>query len=166
MPYEWQPQTADGTRSLRLWRYRSLTPRGFAWVIGAAAVAMLMPLMAVVGTAAMWGLLPFAAIAMWALWSGVQFGWREGGTQEHLTLTRDLVVVVRHDPGRPDRAWQANPYWVRVSIRSDGPVDEYLTLSDGQRVIELGVFLGAEERLALRDILNAALDEMRAPPRV
>ena len=69
----------------------------------------------------------------------------------------------RHDPGRPDRRWQGNPYWVRLTLRRDGPVEDYLTLSDGRREIELGAFLSPEERRRLRADLAAALSELARP---
>lgn len=160
MPYEWQPDSGEARRLL-IWRHRSLTPQGFAWVIGAAAVALVLPLVAVIGRAVMWGLLPFAAAALIGLWWAVQHGWRGGGPFEEVTLTSDRMGVTRHDPGRKPRHWQGNPYWVRLALHSDGPVEDYLTLSDGARMIELGAFLAPEERRALRAELEAALAGLR-----
>lgn len=146
-----------------IWRHRSLTPRGFVWVIGTAAAALLMPLLAVLGRTAMWGLLPFAGLALWGLWHGVQHGWKNGGTREEIELSRDRMSVTRHDPGRPVRRWQGNPYWARLSISAGGPVEDYLILSHGDRMIELGAFLSPPERRALRDELSAALAALRQP---
>lgn len=164
MPYKWEC-ASDGTQSITLWRFRSLTPQGFAWVMGGAAVALVLPLIATLGYVAMWGLLPFAVLALGALWWGVQAGWTNGGTQERVTLTRDQITVVRRDPGRPVREWQSNPYWVRAALRRDGPVEDYLTLSDGKRVIELGAFLTPEERRSLAAELTEAIEALRQPSR-
>lgn len=164
MPFEWHSTFAD-ERRLLIWRHRSLTPRGFAWVIGSAAVALVLPIVAVLGKAVMWGLLPFALVALAGLWWGVQHGWRDGGPREEVTLSRDLIAVTRHDPGRPPRHWQGNPYWARLALRHDGPVENYLTIGDGGRLIELGAFLSPEERTALRDDLATALEDMRQPVR-
>lgn len=54
----------------------------------------------------------------------------------------------RSDPGRTIRACQTNPYWVRVALLT-GPVEHYLTLTDGQREVELGAFLTPGERQTL-----------------
>lgn len=163
MPYEWQEDIGDGARHLLIWRHRSLTPQGFAWVIGIAAIAFALPLIAVIGRTVMWGLLPFVVLALAALWWGVQYGWRHGGTREELVLSRDLLTVTRHDPGRKPRFWQANPYWVRLTLRADGPVEDYLVASDGQRSVELGAFLAPEERQTLRVELEDALALLRLP---
>lgn len=165
MPFEWLPGGGQ-TRRLLIWRHRSLTPRGFAWVIGLTAAALVLPLVAVVGSAVLWGLLPFATVALWGLWRGLQHGWSGGGTREEVELTRERMTVTRHDPGRPVRRWQGNSYWVRATLSGNGPVENYLTLSDGGRVIELGAFLSPDERQALKDELSAALNELRAPPSV
>lgn len=157
MPYAWQPDTQDGTRRLLIWRHRSLTVRGFVWFIGATALLLVLPLLAMTGSAAMWGLLPFALAALAGLWWAMQHQWRGGGSYEELALSPDTLLVSRHDPGRTPRHWQANPYWVRLTLRRDGPVEDYLTLTDGQREIELGALLSPEERRQLRDELAAAL---------
>lgn len=164
MPYAWQPDDFDGTRRLLIWRHRSLTPRGFVWMIGLAAAAMSLPLLAVVGSVVMWGLLPFALAALAGLWIAVQHDWKGSGPMEEVALTPQSMSITRRDRGRPDRHWQTNPYWVRLSLRHDGPVEDYLTLTDGQREIELGAFLSPEERRGLRADLAAALADLGHAP--
>ncbi|MDO5705962.1 MAG: DUF2244 domain-containing protein [Paracoccus sp. (in: a-proteobacteria)] len=158
MPYDWQ-ESPDGAR-LTAWPHRSLPVRGFVWVIGATAVALSLPLIAVVGTAVLWGLLPFAAVALGGLWFAITRTYRSGHTQEILSLSREHVTLTRRDPGRPDRQWQANSYWVRPLLRP-GPVQDYLTLTDGQRELELGVFLTPEERRTLHGQILRRLADLR-----
>lgn len=130
------------------------------WFIGVTAGLMALPLTAVVGSSILWGILPFMLLAIWGVWTALQVSYRSGESWEQLTLTRDRLEVTRHDPGRADRHWQANPYWVRVAMR-DGPVEDYLILSDGRRDIELGAFLSPEERRALLGDMQRRLAEMR-----
>lgn len=163
MPYAWQSDAPDGTRRLLIWRHRSLTPQGFAWVMGLTAAALTLPLLAVVGSVVMWGLLPFAVAALAGLWFAVQRDWKGGGPVEEVALTPAVMSVTRRDPGRTDRHWHGNPYWVRLSLRPDGPVEDYLTLSDGRREIELGAFLSPEERRELQADLSAVLAEIGRP---
>lgn len=163
MPYEWQGD--PGTARLRAWPYRSLPRKGFAWVIGITAVALALPLLAVLGSVVLWGLLPFAALTVFGIWFGLQRSYRSGQTHEELEITPDRLTLIRRDPGRPDRLWQTNPYWVRASLRP-GPVEDYLTLTDGQREVELGAFLTPDERRTLHGQILRRLAEMRetAPP--
>ncbi|WP_342778569.1 DUF2244 domain-containing protein [Paracoccus laeviglucosivorans] len=140
---------------MRIWPHRSLPPGGFAWVIGLTAGFLALPLLAVIGSDVLWGLLPFAALAVWALWRALRHSYR--APSEEMRLTRDSLTLIRRDPGRADRVWRTNPYWVRASLRSDGPVEDYLVLTDGQREIELGAFLSPDERVALHRELSGRL---------
>ena len=105
----------------------------------------------------------FVLAALTGLWCAVQRGWKGGGAFEEVALSPRLMSVTRHDPGRPARHWQGNPYWVRLTLRRDGPVEDYLTLSDGRREIELGAFLSPDERRSLRADLAAALADLARP---
>ena len=161
MPYQWHDAAPEqsGAVLLVIWPHRSLPARGFAWAIGLAAAGLALPLVALVGTAVLWGLLPFAGLAVWGLWAAMRRSYR--GPREALELARDRLRLVRSDPGRADRIWQTNPYWVRVALRTGGPVEDYLTLTDGRREVELGAFLSPEERVALKDDLERRLGALR-----
>ncbi|MBU3029488.1 DUF2244 domain-containing protein [Paracoccus marinaquae] len=164
MPYEWHDTAPEDSGAvshrLRVWPHRSLPARGFVWFISLTAGFLTLPLLAVLGTMVLWAILPFVALAIWAIWLALQRSYRSGNTLEELTLDRDRLELVRHDPGRQSRRWQANSHWVRVSLR-EGPVEDYLTLSDGQREVELGAFLSPEERRALHDELRHRLHSLR-----
>ena len=166
MPYAWQDDTApedSGAVSYRLeaWPYRSLPPRGFVWVIGLTAAGLGLPLLAVIGSPVMWGLLPFVVLSVWGLWHAIRRSYRGAATREVLLLTRQSLTLTRSDPGREARVWQTNPYWVRVGLRANGPVEDYLVLTDGRREIELGAFLSPEERISLRGDLDLRLARLR-----
>lgn len=159
MPYQWQDHGTDGAE-LVAWPYRSLPRRGFVWFIGVTVALLTMPLIAVLGSAVLWGLLPFMALVVWGIWYALQRSYRSGETREVLRLGPSRLDLTRSDPGRPDRNWQTNPYWVRPILRK-GPVEDYLTLTDGQREVELGAFLTPEERRTLHDQLLRRLADLR-----
>lgn len=154
MPYEWIDTAPDDSGAvsykLILWPHRSLPRKGFVWFIGVTAGLMVLPLVAVLGNAVLWGLLPFILLVLFGIWYGLQQTYRSGETREELRLSAEILELRRHDPGREDRVWTTNPYWVRVGLRK-GPVEDYLTLSDGKREVELGAFLTPEERRSLCD---------------
>ena len=133
---------------------------GFVWFIGLTAALFLFPLLAVIGTAVLWGLLPFVLIVIVGVWYALERTYRSGQVLESMRLSQDRLYLRRHDPGCEDRTWDANPYWVRPILRG-GPVQDYLTLTDGGREVELGVFLTPEERRALRDELLTRLAALR-----
>ncbi|MFN4101857.1 MAG: DUF2244 domain-containing protein [Pararhodobacter sp.] len=164
MPYDWTETAPDHSgavlHKLRLWPHRSLPRKGFVWFIAVTAGLVSLPLLAVLGTAVLWGLLPFMAIAVGGIWLAIQKTYRSGETHEEVLLDKQTLRVRRHDPGKPLREWQTNSYWVRATLRK-GPVENYLTLTDGQREIELGAFLTPEERRALCDDLTRRFSTLR-----
>lgn len=162
MPYRWQDR-ADGAQVLYLWPHRSLPRQGFVWFIGVTLVLLAFPLLAVLGSAILWGILPFMALTLGGIWFAISRTYRSGEIRETLVLRRDRLHLTRQDPGRSNREWDAEPYWVRAAILP-GPVDSYLVLTGDHatgRVVELGAFLTPEEREALQDEVNARLARLR-----
>lgn len=157
MPYEWLPPSGE-TQRLHLWPHRSLPRRGMVWFLGATAFAIAVPLLAVLGTAALWGLLPFMAATVWGLWAALQRSFRDGEIIEDLQIGPTDVILTRHGPRGKRQDWQANRHWLRIErLSAGGPVPHYLTLHGGPRVVEIGAFLTPEERLALEHALRARL---------
>lgn len=148
---------------VRLWPHSSLTGTGFVWVIGLAYALLSFPLLALVGTKALWGILPFALLVVAILWLALKRSWRDRDITEILELTCDEARLTRRNPGGDRQDWQANPYWVRVCLHpKNGPVEDYVTLEGGPRVVEIGAFLTPQERRDLRDLLSEALSIARA----
>jgi uncharacterized membrane protein len=161
MPYEWLPPD-NGTRRLHLWPHRSLPRRGFVLFIGATAALIALPLLVVLGSPVLWGLLPFFALALTGMYYALSRSYRDGEILEELTLTSDQVQLTRNGPRGARHSWEANPHWVRVERHEKaGPVPHYLTLKGGPREVEIGAFLSEEERLQLEPELRQALAETR-----
>ena len=164
MPYRWTETAPDTSgaflQTVTLWPHRSLPKRGFVWFIGTTATLLLLPILAVLGTQVLWGLLPFMMLTVGGVWIALRQTYRTGQTREELVMDRSRLQIRRNDPGRPERLWQTNSYWVRAGLRN-GPVEAYLTLSDGQREIELGAFLTPDERRDLCDELMRRLARLR-----
>jgi uncharacterized membrane protein len=164
MPCAWT-ETADTTK-LVVTPHQSLTPRGFVWFMGVTLVMIAMPLLAVLGTPVLWGLLPFFALAIWGLWLAIGRNQRDARLSETLTLSGTRITLVRRDPRGEEQRWEANPYWVSVQMHAKGgPVENYVTLKGAGREVEIGAFLSADERVALFDRLELELvkaKELRA----
>ncbi|WP_415184462.1 DUF2244 domain-containing protein [Phaeovulum sp.] len=181
MPYEWitHPDTAPeksgavspyakGPRplaELHLWPYRSLPRKGFVITIGLLASLLTLPLLALLGTLLLWGMLPFLVATVAGVWWGLARSYRSGAVVEVLRIWPDRALLLRHEPRRAPRLWHANPYWVGVTLyQTGGPVPDYLTLTGGPREVELGAFLTPEERRALRPELDAVFAACRTQP--
>lgn len=160
MPYEWSappPQTTPDW-SLSLWPYRSLLRKDFVIFIGATIALLGLPLLAVLGSPVLWGLLPFFAIALWGIWFALNVSYKRGEVLEELTVSNETATLLRQNADKSQQTWEANRYWVTVHLHpKGGPVPNYITLRGGPREVELGRFLDESERLALYDDLKRAL---------
>lgn len=159
MPYEWiPPKGPDAPHAeLHLWPYRSLPRGGFVVFIAATAAMILLPLLAVLGSPVLWGLLPFFVIALVGIWYALQRNQRDGEIIEELRLWPDRITL-NHTSRRGHHAWEGNPYWVKLTIDPNNDrVPNYLTLKGSNREVELGAFLYEDERATLYDELETAL---------
>ena len=173
MPFEWDDRTeraparsgafsfAAGDEAavhVILWPHRSLPRRGFAAFIGITFAMLMIPLLALLGTLALWGLLPFILGALALMWYFLERSYADGRLTEELRLWSDRIDLTRDNPRTPQQHWHANPHWVLLNIVSKGgPVENYLTLKGNDREVELGAFLTPEERADLHDRLGRAL---------
>ncbi|QCO56979.1 DUF2244 domain-containing protein (plasmid) [Pseudorhodobacter turbinis] len=161
MPYEWSKTTTP--KQLTLWPYRSLPRRGFVVFIGGTAALISLPLLTVLGSPVLWGLLPFFVAAVAGMYWALQRNYRDGEILETLTFEGPRLHLTRHGPHGKHQTWEANPHWVRVETQAKGgPVPEYITLAGGPRKVELGTFLSEEERIALAQELRQALRDHNA----
>ncbi len=160
MPYVWEP-AADGTsqdRTLSLWPHRSLPRRGFAAFLLITFALITLPLFSVLGSAVLWGLLPFLMAAVGAIWWALEHSYRTGRLTEVLTIAPDAVHLVRTNPRGDTQEWDCNRYWAKVEMHPQGgPVHHYITLKGAGREVEIGAFLSEDERKALYGELSDAL---------
>ncbi|SPH18490.1 hypothetical protein DEA8626_02029 [Defluviimonas aquaemixtae] len=173
MPYEWvrRPNGApeqsgalslEPRAELHLWPFRSLPRRGFVLFIAVTAAMLAIPLVAVLGTVVLWGLLPFMVAAVMGVWWALSRSYREGELVEILTVASDRIEIVRRAPDGAEKRWSANLYWVSVQLYpSGGRVPNYLTIKGEGREIELGAFLSEEERQTLAEELRQVLIALR-----
>ena len=153
----WRERRDRPLYQARLWPNQSLTRTG-ARVFFAASVAMLCaPLLAVAGTPVFWGLAPFAAAALGAIWWAIRRNGRNLSLFETVTVWRDEVRVERREADAKVRRWQADPVLTRIRLHKEARVEDYLTMTGGGREIEIGAFLAPEERIALAEEIEQAL---------
>ncbi|MBK5927203.1 DUF2244 domain-containing protein [Rhodobaculum claviforme] len=152
---------ADGAAPvlvLRLTPHRSLSPEGFVLFFAVTCGLIAIPLIAVLGTPVLWGVLPFVVVTVGGMWLALRRSNADGALTEDLCLWSDRMALVRHNPRGPRQEWEANPFWVRVVLHATGgPVENYLTLKGGGREVELGAFLAPHERAELSEALTRAL---------
>ena len=162
-PARWSHSLGDSPAlHLHLWPYRSLPRVGFVWFIAVTSALIAVPLIPLIGTPVLWGLLPFMVIAVAGVWAALSRNQRDGELLEELSLWSDRIELIRHNPRAPRQEWVANPHWVSLQMfESGGPVPNYLTLKGAGREVEIGAFLTPQERDGLRRDLASALAAVR-----
>ncbi|MFW8594965.1 DUF2244 domain-containing protein [Cribrihabitans neustonicus] len=156
MPYNWIRPQPGSERELHLWPHQSLPPQGYVRFLGATAALACVPLMAVLGSVVLWGLLPFVLLALFGMKFALDQSRRDRQILEVLTLSPREARLER-STARGTQNWQCNRYWATVELyRDNGPVPNYVTLKGCGREVEIGAFLCEEERLALYEDLKAA----------
>ncbi len=157
MPYRWT-ENSDTEHELRLWPHNSLPPRGAMIVILSVFLFGLIPLLAMLGSVVLWGLLPFLLLTVLGLWLAIHTNYHARSVFEVLTLDKTQARLVHHHPRKGDQEWICNRYWARPEMHaSGGPVPHYVTLIGDGREVEIGAFLSEYERIALYDDLNRKL---------
>ncbi|MDG1459792.1 MAG: DUF2244 domain-containing protein [Pseudoprimorskyibacter sp.] len=156
MPYTWTDCDAVTKRQrLHLWPHNALPGRGFATFVLITFGFMSLPLVAVVGTMVLWGLLPFMMLALAGIWVAIRSNQRSRHILEVLELSPDRLHLTRRAPQGQLQEWEGNPYWTEIIChQKGGPVPHYITLKGAGREVEIGSFLSEEERLALYDELH------------
>lgn len=143
---------------VELWPNRSLPRGGFVLIIAAAAGLLLVPLLALLGSPELWGVLPFVVLTVGGLWLAFRSNYTSGKLIERVRFWSDRIEINRREPSGRQLDWIANPHWVRLSLHAEGgPVEQYLTLKGGGREVELGAFLSPEERVALKDQIERTI---------
>ena len=159
MPYDWvqKARIAEGCM-IELWPHNSLPPQGFAGFILATFCLITLPLFSLMGTMVFWALLPFLMITLLVIWVALRKNYFNRHILERLTLGREAIELVRQNPSGTIQSWSCNGYWAKVQLHpTGGPVPNYVTLSGNGREVEIGAFLSEDERKALYDDLQRAL---------
>ena len=167
MPYVWSsldasPAGTGPVAELRLWPHHSLAAGGFVAFIAITSAMIGLPLLAVMGSPVLWGLLPFLVAAIAGIWWALRRNDADREIVERMVLAPTTVTLERTGPRGRRQAWEANPHWIRVEVHPNGgPVPHYITLRGGPREVELGAFLAEEERLRLAGEVREALAQLR-----
>ena len=162
MPYIINNETEAGkVTTIELWPYNSLKPKGFAFFLCITFALISLPLFNVLGTKVFWGLFPFLFLTLTGIWFALRKSLRDRQILEQLTLHKEELVLIRQDPNGEQKEWVCSPYWSKLRMYDrEGPVANYITLSGNGREVELGSFLGEDERKELFHELNMLLEKL------
>ena len=157
MPYQWTTEPDASPQEMRLWPHQSLPPKGMAAFVLTTFTMILIPVVTLLGSPVLWGLLPFVLLAVWGMYYALQRNHHALKIVEVLTLDEKEAQLVRMEPSGKVKEWDCNRYWTTITkYEKDGPVPHYVTLKGEGREVEIGAFLSEDERIALYEELQRA----------
>jgi len=156
------PSLVSGTRAQLLLRPRRALTRGqfqalFAILAGATWAVAIYSFLAMGNVFAP----PFAVLDTLFVAVSLRCVWRDGERFELIALSERKLEVHRSAQAAP--AFQAHPYWVRLSVLQEAGSPRVWLGSQGKQV-EVGAFLSEVERLDLAERLKALLARAEASP--
>jgi len=158
MPYEWTSPPHSTPQTMRLWPHNSLPARGMAAFVLSTFTLISLPVLMLLGSPILWGMLPFTLGTVWAIYWALQSNHKARQIVEQLELDQQTARLTRTNPKGDVLEWDCDRYWTQVTKYEDeGPVPHYVTLRGKGREVEIGSFLSEEERIALYDDLQRAL---------
>jgi len=149
----------------RLQPHRSLGPNGFrALMLGCCIVSTLYSLPFYLMGA--WPVVGFLGLDVLLLYLAFRANFRAARAYELLRLTSLELLFARVSARGEKREWRFNPLWVRLERVED---EEFgtrrLALVSRGRSIEIGGFLGPDQKAELAKAFSAALALARRGPR-
>ncbi|WP_036286290.1 DUF2244 domain-containing protein [Methylocystis sp. ATCC 49242] len=148
----------------RLSPHRSMTPRAFYLFIVVYCVAQLVFALPFLFMGA-WPVAGFMGLDALALYIAFRISFRSAGAYETLDLTALELVFARVDVGGRRREWRFNPSWVRLQqdVHEEFGTQSVALVSRGE-IVEIGAFLGPEQKAELARDLDRALATARRGP--
>ncbi len=149
----------------RLTPYRSLSPRAFKRFIlmfGGATFVLSLPFFFM----GAWPVAGFMGLDVLALYIAFKVNFRSAGAYETLDVTPLELVFEKVSVRGQRKVWRFNPSWVRLEqeVHEEFGTERVALVSRGESV-EVGAFLGPDQKAALARDLNQALSRARRGPR-
>jgi uncharacterized membrane protein len=144
--------------------YRSLSPRGFAVLMGAILACT-----TVIGLAfwlsGAWPVVGFCGLDVLLIQFAFRMNYRAARAVEEISLTRDCLSVRRISASGVAVETGFNPYWARLEVdrHPEFGVTSVRIASHGER-LPVAKFLGPREREGFAAALSSALSSVRSLP--
>ena len=140
--------------------HTSLTPRGFFLLMAFVGVISFCAGVSFM-IAGAWPVFGFFGIDVVLVYLAFKMNFRDAERYETLRLTATSLTVERVAPSGKRERWRFQPYWLQVEIDDDPEPGSALMLRSHGRIVEIGSFLTAEEKIDLANALRHELAKLR-----
>jgi uncharacterized membrane protein len=91
----------------------------------------------------------------------VRLNYRAAKIRENIKIWPNLIEIKRYEADGTKKEWRANPFWTKINIYTESQkIENYLTLKESGREIELGSFLAPNERLEVKKKIETTISNM------
>jgi len=159
--------SADGQAPIfaaRLSPHRSLGPIGFN-ILMMAIVGISFAAGLAFWLMGAWPVVGFFGLDIVLIQLAFRLNYRAARAFEEIEVTRDSLIVKKVSASGKSREYGFNPYWARLEIKRqpDRLISQICIASHGKR-LDIGNFLGPDERESFSTAFSAALARARSAP--
>lgn len=159
-----EPPPSEPPFEVVLRPHRSLSPAGFAVIMGILAVWSFIGGI-VFWLAGAWPIIGFFGLDVALVYWAFRVSYGQGRAAERLSLVDGTLTISRTDKRGAEERFAFPSYWLRVTLEEDeGYGPGRLILSSHGRHVAIGNFLAPDERAELARVLTAALRRSQAGP--
>ena len=150
----------DPILSLTIWPHRSCDRKTFRLILAVIGFILVAPTFLFLNLSFALSILPFSLLSILILSLVGNKNFNDALLIEKLKIYPKKIILERKEPNNSIKKWHSNPYWTRVNLYNNGPVESYLTLKGNGKEVELGSFLTPEERINLKKIIDETLSKL------
>lgn len=153
--------TADGIQDIiTIWPHRSLSPRGFAILLGAlSAIAFVAGLtFFIIGA---WPVIGFLGLEFGVLYFAFKYNYRAAKAYEQLLIHKQGIEIVRINPKGEKQQTNLSSLWLKAEIQKTSRRRKILGLRLHSEFHEIGAFLPPAEKNQLKELINQRIAEAR-----
>ena len=145
---------------ITIWPHRSLSPRGFAILLGAlSAIAFLAGLtFFIIGA---WPVIGFLGLEFGVLYFAFKYNYRAAKAYEQLLIHKQGIEIVRMSPKGIKQQTNLGSLWLKAEIQKSRHRRKILGLRLHSEFHEIGAFLPPAEKNQLKDLINQRIEEAR-----
>ncbi len=148
--------------SITIWPHRSCSRENFHLLILFIACGLLLPPLLFFDLRLALSILPFSFVSISLLLFFSEKNYLDSQLRERLRIFPENIELHREEPKGDIRTWSANPFWTRVNLYKDGPIENYLTLIGNGKEVEVGSFLTPKERKDLKHLIEDSLQKLKS----
>ena len=142
---------------------RSLSSEGTVFVFIILAIGLIFPIIPFMGSQIGITLTLFSGFTFFLFLFFLGKNFQSGQLYEEIKISSEKIEISHTEKNRKKLTWEGNPFWTKVIIEDKAnKVENYLTIRERGRCIELGAFLSPDERIDLKNEIQNALAKAKS----